>query len=710
MRIRFVMTVLMLLGLGGALKANAQNWTGHAPSSVKGQQIVLYNVATGWYMNGGNLWGTQLSLSSGVMFFSLSGSDSAGYTVGSIGWGGDDKYSLYTNGGSVKLYFEQVDGTIYNIKCTNSTNNKTYYLVGNGQNNAITYKTAAPADNDQNAQWKVVTESDMENWFLQVANAANTSASSADGTYLIKAPNFGSRGDTNLQNWKTVVGSTTSNLYTLSQSHVGSKGDETTFDPSTNTGVFIGNGYGGYTTSTSLFDADTELFNSKLLSDDEEKKCERYFGGLWTTNIHGAGKVYQQKTNITKSGWYEIACKGFTTGSANLYASTTSGKSGDTEGLFPASAESALISATDPVPSTYVQAALLLQDGGETYRQSVLVYIEVPSNGTATLKFGVEGKDGWACFDDFQLTYYGEDKQPYFYFNEDNDDINELKNQTTVNKHTLYLQRNLKSNQWNSLVLPITMTAANVRTAFGQQTILSEFVGVDEHNKYLINFKKVDLDNASTQLQAGKLYIIKPVGDMDTLAYKTYKFDRIDNNNSTTTGDKTVEGTTRIEVTASVGHPIIRVRNVAFVSFNADDGLQQKAVPVGDALDSLYFKGSYVKKENVQGLIPAGSFVLGASDGKWYHTDKAIDTIKGFRAWLDASKVSQKTLAKLSFSFNGVVDGGVTAIDGVEVSKPATPFSQNVYDLNGRIVNTKGNVDGLAKGIYIVNGKKVVIK
>ena len=127
------------------------------------------------------------------------------------------------------------------------------------------------------------------------------------------------------------------------------------------------------------------------------------------------------------------------------------------------------------------------------------------------------------------------------------------------------------------------------------------------------------------------------------------------------------------------------------------------------ALASLSFKGSYVKNES-KAVIPAGSFVLGASNGEWYHTESDINSIKGFRAWLDASEVPAEKLAKLSFSFNGVVDGGVTAIDGVEVSKPATPFSQNVYDLNGRIVNTKGNVDGLAKGIYIVNGKKVVIK
>ncbi|MGM9701348.1 MAG: hypothetical protein ACI3YX_07935, partial [Prevotella sp.] len=700
--------------LGGALKVNAQNWAGNAPSN--GLEAVLYNVATGWYVNGGYLWGTQLTLSSGGMFFTLSNNTNGGYDISSIGWGDDNAANLYTNGKngtshggySARFVFELISDNTYKIKCAyketdKSTTTTWYYLVGAGQNAAVTYTTTEPDNTDLNAQWKLVTYDDMNTWFSQVADAANTSASSADGTYLIKAPNFGSRSDSNLKQWLTSYNGTTSNLYDLSESH---KSGYSTYSPANNTGIFIGNGYSGYTGSTSLFTDDQELFNSLLISGDTDAKCERYFGGLWTTNIHGAGKVYQQKTDITKSGWYEIACKGFTTGSANLYASTTSGKTDNTDGLFPSSATSALISAT--APSTYVQAALLLQDGGETYRQSVLVYIEVAS-GNATLEFGVEGTSGWACFDDFQLTYYGEDKQPYFYFNEANTDINELKNQTTVNKHTLYLQRNLKSNQWNSLVLPITMTAANVRTAFGQQTILSEFVGVDENNDYLINFKKVDLDNASNQLQAGKLYIIKPVGDMDKLANKTYTFDRIDNTKSKTTDGKTVEGTTSITVTASDDNPIIRVRNVAFESFNAEDGLQQNAVNVGEALESLYFKGSYIQKTET-GLIPAGSFVLGASDGKWYHTTKAIDTIKGFRAWLDTSDLSEATLAKLSFSFNGVQDGGVTAIDGVEISKPATPFSQNVYDLNGRIVNTKGNVDGLAKGIYIVNGKKVVIK
>ena len=43
-----------------------------------------------------------------------------------------------------------------------------------------------------------------------------------------------------------------------------------------------------------------------------------------------------------------------------------------------------------------------------------------------------------------------------------------------------------------------------------------------------------------------------------------------------------------------------------------------------------------------------------------------------------------------------------------EVETTETPQSGNIYDLNGRLVRTDGNLQALPKGIYILNGKKVV--
>lgn len=49
-----------------------------------------------------------------------------------------------------------------------------------------------------------------------------------------------------------------------------------------------------------------------------------------------------------------------------------------------------------------------------------------------------------------------------------------------------------------------------------------------------------------------------------------------------------------------------------------------------------------------------------------------------------------------------------TGIDGITVKNETANTA--VYNLNGTLVNKNGSVEGLNKGIYIVNGKKVVVK
>lgn len=717
MRIRFVMTVLMLLGLGGALKANAQNWTGNAPSD--GLEAVLYNVGTGCYINSDNLWGAQVYLKSSGQFFTLSGSSSTyklmNGSANAIGWGAGDSgesSELYTTikSGAIKYQGQQIDFTfkavsgktkVYTISCKvygSSTSRSTVYLTSGGKDNAV--GTTATEPTDENGQWMLVTESDMQAFFKKVADATVINETTADGTYLIKTPGFGCR-ESGLSYWETSESSKTLAELQPAWDATG------TLTPSRSTGIVVGNGYYGTSVygdeGAGIVKGDAILFTNP----EAGTKCEKMLGGLWTANIHGTGKVYQVVT-VTASGWYEISCKGFTTGTANLFANTTSARQDKT--LFPSSATATLVTPTE-VPASYALAATELKNNTETYRKSVQIYVELNGATSATITIGVEetGESGWACFDDFELKYFGEDSEAYLYFDEDNMSVDDLKAQTSNEKHTLYLHRSLKSGQWNSLLLPITLNRDNIRATFGENTILSKLEGVDENNDYLINFKKVDLDDASSQLEAGKLYIIKPQGTMDVIESKEYHIKRVDNTPQQ-------PGYKEITIDASTT-PIIRILNVVFTAdgtsadgfWGTDGVVTMTGYNHGSALASLSFKGSYVKNES-DAVIPKGSFVLGASKGEWYHTTSDINSIKGFRAWLDASKVPAEAKAKLSFSFNGVVDGGVTAIDGVEVSKPATPFSQNVYDLNGRIVNTKGNVDGLAKGIYIVNGKKVVIK
>ena len=59
------------------------------------------------------------------------------------------------------------------------------------------------------------------------------------------------------------------------------------------------------------------------------------------------------------------------------------------------------------------------------------------------------------------------------------------------------------------------------------------------------------------------------------------------------------------------------------------------------------------------------------------------------------------SLVSLAFTYDST-----TGIDQVETTKKA--LQGKVFNLNGQYVGT--STEGLAKGVYIVNGKKVIIK
>ena len=54
---------------------------------------------------------------------------------------------------------------------------------------------------------------------------------------------------------------------------------------------------------------------------------------------------------------------------------------------------------------------------------------------------------------------------------------------------------------------------------------------------------------------------------------------------------------------------------------------------------------------------------------------------------------------------------GITGIEEIDMTPASVcKAQQNVYSLDGQLVHKGLSVEGLAKGIYIVNGKKVIIK
>lgn len=79
-------------------------------------------------------------------------------------------------------------------------------------------------------------------------------------------------------------------------------------------------------------------------------------------------------------------------------------------------------------------------------------------------------------------------------------------------------------------------------------------------------------------------------------------------------------------------------------------------------------------------------------------------TIGAFRGYFTVNG-DESAAKNIRFIFNNGGTDGISSVNGETTAKAG-----NVYTIDGRFVNSNGSVDGLAKGLYIVSGKKVVIK
>ena len=114
------------------------------------------------------------------------------------------------------------------------------------------------------------------------------------------------------------------------------------------------------------------------------------------------------------------------------------------------------------------------------------------------------------------------------------------------------------------------------------------------------------------------------------------------------------------------------------------------------------FEGNFNDEE-----IPAGSYVM-ANNGNLTKVKKSV-TAKPFRAYLrclDAANAKPLTAMSLGDS-----EGETTSIETLLQDNGIIIESSDVYGVNG--LKVRGNthsLEGLPKGVYIVNGKKYVVK
>lgn len=217
---------------------------------------------------------------------------------------------------------------------------------------------------------------------------------------------------------------------------------------------------------------------------------------------------------------------------------------------------------------------------------------------------------------------------------------------------------------WNSIILPVDMTAAQVKEAFGEGVQMAEF---DRLENNWIKFSTVNVAVDGVVLHKNTPYIIYPT--KEPLGNYSY----------------TIDGVTKI----LNGH--VYVAN----GINYDDQTSELTHKVNGG--GMTYTGSYSNPTTVSG----DSYMF--SKGDLIHTKKPHD-VKAYRCWL---KDDMHTGKMLMFSINGNGIDGTTGIRVIEENKQNT--NTGIYNLGGVRMNTN-NVDKLPNGVYVVNNKVVVKK
>lgn len=256
--------------------------------------------------------------------------------------------------------------------------------------------------------------------------------------------------------------------------------------------------------------------------------------------------------------------------------------------------------------------------------------------------------------------------------------------------YSITLTRTFKPNQWTTLTLPFNLTEEEVQRIFGAGTQLIQL------NKGTINGNAARLEFIYHEIQnvlPGHPYLIKPTGvEVD------------ETNDATASVDKDGDGNiTAFTVYSKCVNPFISQVDIDCGAYTFK-GTPDYCTADKTNGDKSGYSVNYALNDI---FISEGNGKLYVSGGSSYG--------KGYRAWIakDAS-ASAANISSISLVIDNPGDDDdneTTTIDMADVDPDALNalgVATGVYNLNGQKVSD--DMQNLPKGIYIVNGKKIIRK
>lgn len=596
-------------------------------------------------------------------------------------------------------------------------------------------------------EWRFLSYDDIHNLQEENADALNDAL---ELSFKLKCPGF-SRGDNDITNWNTYN-------YAIEYKKFGNwvvsdpKNDKDTEFARYGLQYYYNNKIAGPNTENKFtggtLPSGGYTFDGKTYT-GLDKDFHRNLSKYYCASITNKRGVLYQDVVVKTSGRYQIECKGYsTTKKASLFA----GVLNSDKTTMIGKAEKTTLNQVSNM-SQAAQNSLHVKDKNVDYagknfygsRQYInTVFVTVPADvinkdGEATIRFGImvgddqndktpvtTGEGEWTVFDDFRILYAAKNLEEDLILDENRDNLSYLVNCPTpmVNK-TLHLNKSFTQDKWNSFILPVNLNKKQVLETFGANARLAKLTGLTDTG---IEFTSVDLldDDSKPAIKAYVPYIIFPrkkakQTETYTATYKQKggKGEKLSINipanhyvigkvsmPSTTTGEVDWSNMNQEKWTTTVtgGNDQIKAYGTfartfgKFNDYNETTGVYDKVTvegmtdPIIEGRDHLYDCYFFDK-------------------GNMYHSGKEgkggrARGLRGFSCWFKTTGTK-----KLRLTIDGVSQG-TTGIEDIlaDYEQPVSRFANGIYNLNGQLVKQGNSTAGLPSGMYIVNGKKCIVR
>lgn len=604
------------------------------------------------------------------------------------------------------------------------------------------YIQSKKLDEDGYDTWRVLTMKQIYNLLLE---SSDNMTSALDLSYRLDCPGF-SRGDKDIINWKVSTFATGTN----GEWRFGLEKLYNTHNTLTGSGESSLDKYDKNNLSSST----PYTFDGKTYT--ELENYQRHLGKYFCADVKNMRGVIYQDVEIKAPGSYLIECKGYsTTTKAKIFASwfDKDGKNEDKSLMHQNVLNQVSYMSKAEQEELHVSEQNMDYAGKNFYGKRKYintVLIQVPEtkkqseNNYGVIRFGliigndqndtnVDAANEWTVFDDFRLLYASDDKRVDLILDEDRDNLSYLKDcDNTYKNRVLHLNKTFRKDKWNSFVLPVRLNRDQFRQAFGANARLAKLSNLTSSE---IQFQTVDMDatgmtdNAEV-LSAYTPYIIFPTKIHDTdktkvsPAYKA-KLTKI---NGESEPQEVVIKANHYDI-PNVTFETNSANNNDLSRMNTDTWVSDVTTTVGNSNGSMEAYGTFARtfgtnatqdKDGVYSFNDNYDIIGGRDNligcyffdkGNLYRSDSRPRGLRGFSCWFKPVNSAAPEPTKVNLYIDGVANG-TTGIDDVAFGdeEPTGKAAKGIYNMNGQLVSNGSDTTNLPAGMYIVNGKKCVVR